>query len=52
MKAVAVWALKFALSYLHKHPDKVDDVLDRIKQAIPGKVDDAALDLLRKVLGV
>ncbi|BBX09485.1 hypothetical protein [Mycolicibacterium aichiense] len=41
-------ALKFAVSYLRKHPE----LLDEVSKHIPGKVDDLALKVLAKLLGV
>lgn len=40
-------ALKFAVSYLRKHPE----LLDEVSKHIPGKVDDLALKVLAKLLG-
>lgn len=51
MKIVAAWALKFALNYLHSHPELVDEVFAKAEKSIPGTVDDVALDLLKKALG-
>lgn len=51
MKLAVAWALKFALSYLHSHPDVVDSVFAKVESAIPGKVDDVALELLKKAFG-
>lgn len=53
MKAkIVAWALNFVLSYVKSHPEAVDKILDSVAKRIPGKVDDAAIALLKKALSV
>ncbi|UJD20938.1 hypothetical protein SEA_HARRYHOUDINI_10 [Mycobacterium phage HarryHoudini] len=40
--------LRYGISYLRKHPE----LLDEISKHIPGKVDDLALAVIAKLLGV
>ncbi|MGZ4379566.1 MAG: hypothetical protein ACXVRY_15995 [Gaiellaceae bacterium] len=51
MSTIATWALGFGLSYLQKHPALIDGIFAKAEKSIPGKLDDAALELLKKALG-
>lgn len=42
------FALKFAVRYLRKHPE----LMDEVSKHIPGTIDDRALKVLGKLLGV
>jgi len=43
---IVIAVLKFAIGYLVKHPQ----VLEKVTQRIPGKLDDEALDVVLKLL--
>lgn len=45
---LVAFALKFLVSYLRTHPELVKKVSD----LIPGKLDDVALSVIAKLLGV
>ena len=40
--------LKFGVSYLRKHPE----ILKKVSDSIPGQLDDVALAVIAKLLGV
>jgi hypothetical protein len=46
-KAIAL-AFKLAVGYLRKHPE----LLDKVSDQIPGKLDDAALRMIARRLGI
>lgn len=45
---VIVLVLKFGLNYLRKHPE----VLKSVSDEIPGELDDVALKVIGKLLGI
>jgi hypothetical protein len=48
--AIASFLVRVLLGYVRKHPQAIYAVVHEVEKAIPGKVDDALLESLVKLL--